>query len=421
MKYKIWSCFLSLWLFVFCCYAGEPLNVSVKSKAAILMNAKTGRVLYAKNAYMPLPPASTTKVATALFILSQYGDSLQEKVVAKGDCLKMVAPDLLERSGYTLPPYQLISDGSSINLKTGEVLSVYDLLQGMMIRSGNDAANVLAAHFSPTINDFVEQMNAYLAEIGCVNTQFMNPHGIHHPQHKTTAYDLAVMTAVAMEFPVFRKIVRSPAFTRPQTNKQSAAVLSQTNQLLRSSSPYYYPKAIGVKTGYMSQAGYNLVSAAAEEDRELIAVVLGAGKEERYQDTLAMFQAAFKEKKNYQELLPAGPLNLCHSVKGGQSPLTPMTQEAVVVAYFPSEEPSYEAKIEWEDLIAPIQQGQQIGQVVLESDDASFHQTIPLYAYEEVKPTLSFACLLFAKQHSVALSIGALLGVGLIGWAKRRR
>lgn len=418
---KLWSGCLSLWLLVICCYAGEPLSIAVKSKAAILMNAKTGRVLYAKNANLPLPPASTTKVATALFILSQYEDSLQEKVVAKEDCLKMVGPDLPERSGYTLPPYQLISDGSSINLKTGEIFSVHELLQGLMIRSGNDAANVLAAHFAPTIDDFVEQMNSYLKEIGCLNTEFVNPHGIHHPQHKTTAYDLAVMTAVAMELPIFRQIVRSTAFTRPKTNKQPAAVLSQTNQLLRPSSPYYYPKAIGVKTGYMSKAGYNLVSAAEQEGRELIAVVLGAGKEERYQDTLAMFQAAFKEKKVHQELLPAGPLQVFHSVKGGSTPLTPRISEAVMVAYFPSEEPLYEAKIEWEELVAPIQQGQIIGRVVVESDDASFHHTLPLYAHEEVRPTLLFASLLFAKEHTIALSIGALFALGLIGWAKRRR
>jgi D-alanyl-D-alanine carboxypeptidase (penicillin-binding protein 5/6) len=121
------------------------------------------------------------------------------------------------------------------------------------------------------------QLNDYVKRLGCTSTTFYNPHGLHHPKQQTTAYDLAVITQDALKNPVFREMVATVRYTRPKTNKQEPSTLVQTNRLLRTG-PFYYPKAIGVKTGYYSLAGNNLVAAAKDGERTLIAVVLKANE-----------------------------------------------------------------------------------------------------------------------------------------------
>src|SRR6185437_6437502 len=143
----------------------------------------------------------------------------------------------------------------------GEEMPLKEYLYGMMVRSGNDAANVIAEYVSGSIPTFMQELNDYLKQIGCLNTTFCNPHGLHHPDHKTTAFDMALLTREAMKNPVFREIVSTVRHKRPKTNKRPAAVLVQTNRIIKSGTQYYYPKAIGVKTGYHSRAQNTLVAA----------------------------------------------------------------------------------------------------------------------------------------------------------------
>ena len=181
------------------------------------------------------------------------------------------------------------------------------LLEGMMVVSGNDAANVIAQGIGPSIPGFMDELNAHLKQIGCTQTRFLNPHGLHDPNHQTTAYDLALMTAEALKNPVFCEIVSKPRFIRPKTNKQEATALLQSNRLLRPGK-YYYSKAIGVKTGYHSKAKSTFVAASKWEGRTLIAVLMGYKERgEMFEDAIQLFEKAFNQPRVQRRYLKAGP------------------------------------------------------------------------------------------------------------------
>ncbi|HEV8051275.1 MAG TPA: serine hydrolase, partial [Parachlamydiaceae bacterium] len=251
----------------------DKLALSVNAEAAILMNADAGAILYEKNAHNLHYPASTLKIATALYALQKVADKMDVMIAADQDCIGTVKEEAIRKSNYTLPSYLLIPDGSHIGIKRGEILSLRDLFYGMMVASGDDAANVIAKYTSGTIPQFIAEMNSYVKQLGCHSTTFYNPHGLHHPKQQTTAFDLATLTREALKNPVFCEMIGTVRYTRPKTNKQEPSTLVQTNRLLRTG-PYYYPKAFGVKTGYYSLAGNNLVAAAKDGDRTLIAVVM---------------------------------------------------------------------------------------------------------------------------------------------------
>ena len=196
---------------------------SIKTPNALIMNAKTGRVLYEKNAHDLVFPASTTKIATLTYALKILEDNDLNKVITcPYECLKSVATSYKIAKDYNLPLYWLETDGSTFELRPFEQIPIHSLLYGLMLRSGNDAANVIAHHLSGDVPTFVGEMNEFLQSIGCKSTYFCNPHGLHAPWHQTTAFDMALITKEALKSPLIRKIVSTVEFERPKTNKASA-------------------------------------------------------------------------------------------------------------------------------------------------------------------------------------------------------
>lgn len=370
---------------------GEPLKLHVKAEAAILMNAETGAILYEKNAHKLYSPASTTKVATALYALKLKGDKLNEIVTAEQEDLATVAEEEKRNSNYTLPAYWLVKDGTHISLKKGEKMSFLDLLYGMMLASGNDASNVIARFAGGSIPSFMSGLNAYLKEIHCQNTTFYNPHGLFHPKHQSTAYDMALMTKEALKNPNFCKIVSTLSHPRPSANKQQVVNFVQHNKLLKQG-PYYYAKAIGVKTGYHSKAEHTFIAAARQDQRTLIAVLLKTKeRSDMFLDAVKMFEDAFNQNKIDKVLLKTGPQAFTLNYEAGSVPLETNLEADLTISYYPAEEPSYKSYLHWDNISPPILKGQRVGEIkVVQENSGNVIASTPLFAKNEVKETWKF-------------------------------
>lgn len=365
----------------------SPLEVSVNAEAAILINAHSGAILYEKNSHTPHYPASITKIATTLYALQEKGDHLKSVIAAEQEAIASISGEAKKKSNYKTPSYWIEHASSHMGIKKGEEFTLKDLLYGVMVVSANDASNVIAQYVGGTIPQFVSGLNNFLKTLGCQETHFTNPHGLHHPKHQTTAYDMAIITREAMKDPFFRELASAVKFIRPKTNKQEATVMLQKNRLLRTGR-YYYPKAIGVKTGYTSIARHTLVAAAKQNDRELIAVLLKCDEGgDTYRDAIALFDAAFKESKIQKTVLNEGVQKFVCNIKEGNIPLKTYSKVPLVYEYYPSEEPVFKCFLKWHELQLPIAKDQEVGEVTLKTTQGDILQTIGLYAQEDIKET----------------------------------
>jgi D-alanyl-D-alanine carboxypeptidase (penicillin-binding protein 5/6) len=372
--------------FLFAC-ACFGLEVKVASPSAILINGQTGKVLYEKNARVPVYPASTTKIATLLYILDEKKPDFYTKALVSAEALRFKPSNWNE----SMPSYWDEPSGTKMGLVRGEKVSVEALVHGLIMVSGNDAANVLAETFAPSIETFMQELNVYLKKIGCVNTTFFNPHGMHDSRHVSSAYDLAIIAKKALENPKFREIVSQTVYKRSQTNKQPPSELHVRNGLLKSGHKHYDARAIGIKTGFHSNAGYNLVAAAEEDGRVLIAVLLGSTKNgDRYQDARKLFDAAFSEKM-VRSVLFQSSQQFTHEVEGAQAPLVASLQKDLAITYFPSEQPQCKAHIHWAPLDLPIRKGQKVGEVRITEEDGFFLGKEDLIARTDVELTWTAA------------------------------
>ncbi len=370
--------------------AALPFRGNIHAKGAVLINAETGAVLYEHNAHLPLHPSSTTKVFTALYALEKKGECLDDPICASTDATLYVTPQVRRAANGAHPHYRLEFGGTHMRLKAGEILPLRILFYGLMLSSGNDAANVISEYVSGSVPRFLEELNRFAASKGCLNTRLYNPHGLHSPEHKTTAYDLAVASMHAMQYPFFREVVQSVNYHRPPTNKQGEVVLPQHNHLVRPGK-FYYPKATGVKTGYTASGGYSLVASAENGERNVIAVLLSCEKlEDRYADAIALFEAAFNEKKVSRTLFAKGFDVFTHAVEGGKSPLQAYLHSDVAITFFPSEEPVLKSVIAWDALTLPIPAGARVGQVLMHSQDGRLLTSADLFAIRAVEPTFYF-------------------------------
>ena len=220
----------------------QPVS-AVSAEKAIVLDAATGRVLYERNADDRSLIASTTKIMTALIVCQRC--------------------NVLDR--VKIPAEAVGIEGSSMYLKEGEVLTAQELLYGLMLRSGNDAAAALAIWCGGTIEGFAELMNDKARELGLRGTHFVNPHGLDAQDHYSTARDLALLTAYAMENPIFARTVGAKTITVGER------VLTNHNRLL-----WQLPGCEGVKTGYTKAAGRILVSSVSRNGRRLICVTINA-------------------------------------------------------------------------------------------------------------------------------------------------
>ena len=256
-------------------------NLKTYCPSCILIEANTGKILYEKNSNDVRFPASTTKIMTA--ILTVENCNLDDVATVSHNAV------------YSIP-----YDYTHASLKEGEYLSIDQLLYALMIPSAIDAAIVLAEHISGSVEEFAKLMNKRAEELGCKNTHFVNPNGIHSKDHTSTSYDLALMGKFAMQNSIIRKIVSTTQFTLPATNKNSKTdrIFNNSNDLLSTYSRYYYEGTTGVKSGYTGEAGNCIIASAKKNDFEVILVVLGGestntGLSQRYLDCKTLFDYAF--------------------------------------------------------------------------------------------------------------------------------
>lgn len=368
----------------------KPLKVSVEAESAILINADTMNVLFEKKAKQKQYPASITKIATAAYALKVKGNQWNPLIAAEHESVASISPQAKRQSNYTMPSHWIEAGSTHIGIKRGEEFAFQDLLRGMMIASGNDAANVIALHVGGSMAAFMEGMNHYIKSLGCHNTHFTNAHGLHHPKHETTAYDMAIITVEALKNPLFSEIVKTVNYKRPKTNKQEPVPLVQGNKLLRKGE-FHYPKAIGVKIGGTSIAHGTFVAAAKDGDRTLVAVLLNVKEKGGiFRDAKKLFEAAFNESKIERNLIKAGRQSYALTLEGAEKPIPTTAQENMKIAYYPAEEPVIKAYLVWDDIKLPVKKGQRVGEIQLKSDRDEIFKKVTLFADEDVGKSWGF-------------------------------
>lgn len=276
-------------------HAASLKGLKLHSESVILVDADTMKILYEKNAYQKYPPASITKVPVLVYALNRLKNPAGTFVKADQDCIGSITDEYSKKMKYNYPAHWLVLGGTHMSIHKQEVMKLEDLLFGMILVSANDAANIIAKHVGGTIPKFMGDINSYLKSIGCKNTNLKNPHGLHYPKHESCAYDMALVTSVGLKNPMFRKIFQTTQYQLPSTNKQKAKKLKTFNKLQKPGQPFYYPYAIGGKTGIHSHAKSTLVAAAKKNGKTLIVVLLKCPtRPQLYEDAIKLFEEGFK-------------------------------------------------------------------------------------------------------------------------------
>lgn len=328
------------------------------AEAAILMDMKSGKVLYNKNENEKMYPASITKIMTAILTL-ESGIDFSEVITATQDAINPIT-----------------NKHSHMGILVGENLTVENLIYGMLVYSANDAANVLAIRVAGSLDAFVQMMNDKAMELGATNTHFANAHGFHDDNHYTTASDIALIARYAMQNETFRQIVKTDMYTMEATNKyRETRYLSSTNHLIsrRRQANYYYKKAIGIKTGYTDESGYCLAAAAVDGDTELLSVVLNCHnitEDESglysFIDTKNLFEYGFDNFK-YITIAPNGTVVADSSVYEAKDNIrVTLTPKNDIGNILPIDIDMNEVKAESvlnEEIAAPIKKGDVLGSI----------------------------------------------------------
>lgn len=347
------------------CLIFSTTTSAYDAKAYILMDRQTRTVLLAHNENERLPMASTTKIMTALVVLE----------LANLD------------DWFSIPKEAVGIEGSTIYLEEGETYRIIDLLYGLMIRSGNDAAVALALYTAGNIEHFVHLMNRKANMIGANNTSFANPHGLDDENHFTTAYDLALITAYAMDNPIFRSIASSK-HQRATTKEGKIKDYYANNKFLLN-----YPYASASKTGWTTPAGRCLSAVAKKDFMEFVTVFLCSP--DWFSNAMKLKDWAFE---NY-ELVPITNKDSVIDnirVNNGVFPIIPMVTSAeLFLPVLKGERPKITYEVNKIDLFAPVIRGQKVGTIMFFADGQKFY-TMDLLAGAsvETKPEPWFRRLL---------------------------
>lgn len=251
-----------------------PSNVSVEAEGAILMDARSGAVLYGKNLHAVYYPASITKILTALIVIEHC--NLDDVVTFSHDAI-----------------YSVEQGSSSAGMDVGDKMTVRDCLYAMLLKSANEVANALAEHTAGSIKNFAVLMNAKAKELGCQESHFNNPSGLNDPQHYTSAYDMALIAQAAFQNETFVTIDSSLYYDLPPTRHNPDGFrVYPGHRMLKKNAPQYYAGVIGGKTGYTTLAGNTLVTCAEKNGMKLITVILN-GHQTHYSDTKALLEFGF--------------------------------------------------------------------------------------------------------------------------------
>ncbi|MEZ4357252.1 MAG: D-alanyl-D-alanine carboxypeptidase family protein [Eubacteriales bacterium] len=347
--------FLFTMSFVLPSASAVPQDLELDGAAAVLMEQGTNRVLYAQNENEKLAPASTTKVMTCILAI-ENGDLDKVVTVSKN------------ASGV---------EGSSIWLSQGEHITLGDLLYGLMLSSGNDAAVAIAEEIGGSVDGFVEMMNNKAKEIGALNTNFANPNGLPDDNHYTTAYDLALICSYAMQNETFRTIVSTEYKEISWEGHEYLRVLKNKNKLL-----WQYDGCTGIKTGYTKSAGKCLTSAACRDGMGLVAVVLNDG--DLWEDCRDLLDYGFENYKQYSIINKNDYLGTVNVKNGTSKVINAYAGEDITYPLTDEEYGNISVQIQLEDSVdAPVEAGRKVGEITIKLGDEVL-SIIPITAKEAI-------------------------------------
>lgn len=345
--------------------ANDPTGLGIAAESAVLINARTGQILYEKEKDKKQFPASTTKVMTALLTLENKKD-LSEVV--------------------TISHNASFTEGSRIYLLEGEKVTIEQLLYAMLLESANDAAIALAEAVGGSIDNFAAMMNERAKELGAKNTHFETPNGLPNDAHVTSAYDLALFAQEAMKNETFRKIVSTTQYDIPGTELQpEVRHLHNTNKLLASTSkvtidgvrrPCKYDGAIGIKTGYTKAAQSCLVAGAERDGMEVIGVILKSTPESQYPDMIKLLDHGFNNYKSVKLCSAGDEVGDIPVISGSKKSVKAVVDEDIYVSAKKdgSDEPDaseFTYKLDVSDMQAPFEGGEPAGTVTVYQGDTA--------------------------------------------------
>lgn len=328
---------------------------STSAKGMCVLEQDSKRVLYQKDMDTMRANASTTKIVTAITVI-QHCDNLDEVITVHNKSIGI--------------------EGTSIYLRKDEQLSVRDLLYGLMLRSGNDSAVALAYHIGGTEDKFVDMMNELCVSVGTKNTHFANPHGLDDDNHYTTAYDLALVTAYALNNPIFKEIVSTKHYTIPATNISEARYLTNKNRLLNS-----LDGCVGVKTGFTTRAGRCLVSAIERNGITLVCVVLNCGP--MFEESVALLNSAYNEY-NFTPITVANePIYNEYYIDNIRGQLNLYTDETYIFPIKDSEKDKLKVVYKLNELTKNVKEGEIVGEISVFYDN-HLQKTLKLYTINKI-------------------------------------
>lgn len=329
-------------------YAEDDFQIS--AKAAIVISADTCEILYEHNSNEKLPMASTTKIMTTLICL-ESGD-LYDEFVVDSDAIHV--------------------EGSSMGLQEGDIVTKYALCCGMLLPSGNDAANATAVKIAGSIEAFAEIMNDKAKEIGLTKTYFVTPSGLEGEGHGSSAYDMAVLASVALKNDIFREICSSETIKLEYGNPPYTRWLKNTNKLLS-----LYSGTYGVKTGFTDEAGRCLVSACERDGKELICVTLNDRND--WNDHMALYDKCFELAETVS---PEIPDNIMLDLAGAETDKISVTAESVEFTAFSADEDDFDYVVNTPPFIyAPVSKGDELATLSIYYNKRQIDE-ISLYAAE---------------------------------------
>ena len=318
----------------------EVINVSqstiIRAKAALVYDTKYQKILYAKNIDEKLPNASTTKILTA--IVAYENANMNDLVTISENAARI--------------------GGSTIHLRKGNKVLLGDLMKGLLICSGNDAAVAIAEYVGGSVENFCNMMNQKAIELGAMSTHFVTPHGLDNEEHYTTARDLSVFATYLLKIPYLAEIVDTQ-YTTIKIDDNTRELRS-TNEMLG-----IYPNAKGVKTGYTGKAGRCLVTAIESGDRELITVVLGCDtKKQRTSESIWLIHYGYTEFEKvdiYQKMKREFQI-FVEKAAASSYQVNVMAEKYDVLPIGDVEKIEYSYQLE-KDLVAPLEKGEKIGEI----------------------------------------------------------
>ena len=346
-------------------FGAEP---KVSAQGAALIDGKTGRLLWGRNADEPMAMASTTKIMTAILVLENCG---MEEIVT------------VSKNAARQPEVHM-------GLKEGEQWKAGDLLSAMMLHSYNDAAVALAEHISGSVEAFCMEMTEKAKEIGAEDTVFGSPNGLDShltdAAHHSTAYDMARIAAYALRDEAFREIISAPEVTITDAEGKRTCHVTNTDRFLQE-----YAGAVGVKTGYTNKAGHCFVGAAERGDVLLISTVLGSGwgdsgKQKKWTDTKALMDYGFSEFQMYVVLMEGECFGEVGVINSPMETVTTVFSEGYQALFSEEERESLRIEVALpQEVRAPVEKGQKLGKALLFLGEEKLAE-IDLLAQEAVLP-----------------------------------